>query len=202
MQEGLIDANVPMNYKNERNAKNAREYRNWLAGFRRWRFNRHVYTGLDANQNPESVASQIAAARLYGMEGVVNFSFNQTENRPKLVEVLKSGVFSTPAAVPDMPWKTVAVKQGSRELYAEAINAATIGRDIDKAIDLLNQLLNADPGYTDARFRLGWCYFRKGNYEEAVKKFEEVLAVNPNHPGAKNMIEDARKRLNPTSSAK
>lgn len=195
MKEGILDANIPMNYKKESNVKNAREYRNWLYGFKRWQYNRHIYNGLDFLQSPELVARQLEAARKRGAEGMVGFSFNQSESRVKLVQMLKNGIFAELAIVPEMPWKYSAQRRQSRELYAKAIDAATRGRDLDKAIELLKEALEVDPKYVDAHFRLGRCYLRKGMYNEAAKKFEEVLAANPNHISAKKHLEESYKAM-------
>jgi uncharacterized lipoprotein YddW (UPF0748 family) len=113
LSRGIIDAAIPMNYKDERNPKNAREYRNWLDGFSRWKYDRHVYGGVDFNAGPAMVVQQLQAARSRGVEGTVGFSFNQTAAREKLVQALKSGIFTEPAAVPEMPWKGKGI--GSRE---------------------------------------------------------------------------------------
>lgn len=195
MEEGILDANIPMNYKKESNQRNAREYRNWLNGFKRWQYNRQVYNGQDFLQSPELVAQQLEAARKYGVDGMVGFAFNQSESRVKLVQVLKNGAFSEPASVPEMPWKYNVQRKRSRELYAKAIDAATMGRDLDKAIDLLKEALTADPVYIDAHFRLGRCYMRKGMYDEAAKEFEEVLAEKPDYLSAKKNLEDVQKKI-------
>ena len=202
MQEGIIDANIPMNYKKEANAKNAREYRNWINGFKRWQYNRHVYNGLDFLQQPELVARQIEAARKRGLIGMVGFSFNQAEDRIKLVRTLRNGIYSQPAVVPDMPWKYNALRKLSRELYAKAIDSATRGRDLDKAIELLKEALEADPKYVDAHYRLGRCYFSKGMYEEATRKFEEVRALSPNHITARKHLDESRSELEKRASGR
>lgn len=200
MEEGILDANIPMNYKKESNPRNAREYRNWLNGFKRWQYSRQVYNGQDFLQSPELVAQQLEAARKYGADGMVGFAFNQSESRVKLVRILKNGVFAEPAAVPEMPWKYSAHRKKSRELYAKAIDAATIGRDLDKAIGLLKEALIVDPHYIDASFRLGRCYMRKGMYDEAAKKFEEVLAERPDYLSAKKNLDEVNKKIESSKS--
>lgn len=191
MEQGIIDANIPMNYKNEANVRNAREYRNWLNGFKRWQFERHVYCGIDFNRSPELVLRQLDASRKRGLEGMVGFSFNQTDSRPKLVQALRKGIYAEPALVPQMPWKRHAVIRASRDRYAKAVDAATRGRDLDQAIELLKESLKLDPDYADAIFRLGRCYRRNGMYDEAIKQFEAVLALDPQYRAAEREIKMA-----------
>jgi tetratricopeptide (TPR) repeat protein len=192
MEEGILDVNIPMNYKDESNAKNAQQYRNWLNGFKRWRYDRQVYTGLDFNQPVGDVMRQIEAARKRGIDGMVGFSFNQTENRLKLVQALKYGIYSELAVAPELSWKLKAVYRQSRERYAQAIDAATIGQNVDQAIELLNSAIRLDPRFTNAHFHLGKCYLRKEMYEDAIKQFEEVLAIDPDYAAAKEEIVAAR----------
>lgn len=201
MEEGIVDANIPMNYKDESNPRNARQFRDWLAGFKRWRYNRHVYAGLDFNRDPRLVLRQLKACRKRSMEGMVGFSFNQTESRPKLVQALKNGIFAQAAAVPEMPWKLETVRRVSREHYAQAVDAATIGRDLDKAVSLLREALTIDPKYADAHFRLGRCYLRQGLDEDAVKEFEAVLEIDPAYAAAEREIAVARDRISKQGSA-
>ncbi len=89
MAEDLIDANCPMNYKVEKNPKNAKEFRNWLAGFKRWSSGKPTYVGISLHDNQiADVASQIEAVRKYGLQGFVLFSFNQSSQREVVVNAL------------------------------------------------------------------------------------------------------------------
>ena len=189
MEEGILDVNIPMNYKNESNAKNAQQYRNWLDGFKRWRYDRQVYTGLDFNQSSGNVLRQIEAARKRGITGMVGFSFNQTEDRLKLVQVLKYGAYSELASAPELSWKKKAVYRLSRERYVDAMDTASIGQDLDKAIELMKDAVKLDPKFTNAYFHLGKFYARKEMYEDAIKQFEKVLAIDADYGAAKEEIE-------------
>jgi uncharacterized lipoprotein YddW (UPF0748 family) len=113
MEEGIIDANIPMNYKDERSGRSAQMYRNWLDGFKRWQYDRHVYGGLDFNTQPALAVQQLTASRKRGLQGMVGFGFNQSDQRGKLVAALKRTVFSEPADVPSMDWKTTVADAGS-----------------------------------------------------------------------------------------
>jgi tetratricopeptide (TPR) repeat protein len=94
-----------------------------------------------------------------------------------------------------MPWKLEAIRRVSRERYAEAIDAATRGRDLDRAITLLAETLKLDSKYADAHFHLGRCLLRKEMYQEAINQFEEVLAIDPEYASAKEELEIARKQM-------
>ncbi len=185
MSEGIIDANVPMNYKDESSARYAREYRNWLDGFRKWQYGRHVYVGINIAQSPDLVVRQMEAARKSGAHGLVGFQFNESPARPKLVQALKNSAYSQIASVPAMPWKT---DDGYRKLYAQAIQAATVERNTDRAITLLKEALTINPNYVDARFQLGRCYLSKNLYRESIAEFERVLELSPKHPTAEYQI--------------
>lgn len=89
LSEGLIDANIPMNYKQESSAKQATSFRNWLAGFAKWSSGKPTYVGIDVhiNQAAEAVR-QIQAIRKAGLEGFVLFSFNESKRRGALAEAI------------------------------------------------------------------------------------------------------------------
>lgn len=106
MKDGLVDANMPMNYKNPSVAKNQNEFSGWLDGFKRWSYGRHTYCGLMIfNNNISGAAKQVELARSKGMDGIAGFAFSQVACRDKLASKLKSTAFSTPADIPDMTWK-------------------------------------------------------------------------------------------------
>lgn len=184
LERGKIDAAIPMNYKDERNDKAARQYRNWLDGFARWKYGRQIYCGVDFNASPEMVVRQIKAARDRGIDGLVGFSFNQTPARLRLVQALKSGVYSQQSAVPQMLWKLPAMRRISRELYGRAVNAIAKG-DVDQAIVLLTQSVELDPKSWDAHLRLARCYVKQSLWEDALREFDRVLEIDPNNQAAK-----------------
>ncbi len=89
MAEGLLDANVPMNYRTETNASSARQFREWLAGYTKWGSGRPVYVGIAAHINsPASVVKEIAAVEQARMAGWVIFPFDQSARRTTLVNAL------------------------------------------------------------------------------------------------------------------
>ena len=89
MSRGWLDANCPMDYKAERHPRPAREFRNWLVGFKRWNGGRRVYVGINLSDNSaEDVLKQIEAVKKAGHEGFVIFSFNESGKREDLVQKL------------------------------------------------------------------------------------------------------------------
>lgn len=97
MEQGLLDANVPMNYRTESNPDAAKSYRVWLDGFKRWSGGGTVWVGMDANQNSaENILKQAEAARLAGHQGFVLFSFNQGEKRTEKAALLGASLAPAP----------------------------------------------------------------------------------------------------------
>ena len=111
MEEGLLDANMPMNYKDPATPKHNQYFIDWLKGTKKWSYGRHVYCGLIMfKDNISGVASQIRAARDKGLDGIVGFAFSQVGCKSDLSSKLKSTVFSKRAPVPPMRWKAKAAR--------------------------------------------------------------------------------------------
>lgn len=106
MREGIVDASVPMNYRNESKPRMAAQYRLWLDGMKQWEFGRHIYAGLLTTQNTGTVIGQLQAGRAHGMNGMVCFQFNADASRALLVAAMRRTVYSEPVGAPSMPWKT------------------------------------------------------------------------------------------------
>ncbi len=101
LSDGLLDANVPMNYKVETSQKAAREFRNWLTGFKKWSGGKPVYVGIAVYLNQvKDVAKQIEAVRKAHHDGFVLFSFNQSAKRTALVNALRTGPCSASVPTP------------------------------------------------------------------------------------------------------
>lgn len=115
LREGIVDACIPMNYKDQRNPEQARQYRNWLHGMARWRSNRQVYTGVMLGDDVDAAIEQIKLSRQAGLDGVVGFAFNATPWRDKLVQALRTEVFQSPARVPAMAWKSEPIEVASAD---------------------------------------------------------------------------------------
>ncbi|HEX5577988.1 MAG TPA: family 10 glycosylhydrolase, partial [Gemmatimonadaceae bacterium] len=68
---------------------------------------RHMYIGIDASKGAREVVSQVRMARSRGATGMALFSYSALANTGAFA-LLASTVFSEPAGVPVMPWKTQA----------------------------------------------------------------------------------------------
>lgn len=111
MEEGILDANIPMNYKRESDPEQAKDFKLWCQGAVKRSFDRHVYMGLGPFINPiAKTLTQIRKAMSLGCQGLVFFSYHGTNSdqlpREQFYETLAKKVFTQPAAMPEMPWKT------------------------------------------------------------------------------------------------
>lgn len=68
---------------------------------------RHMYIGIDASKGAREVVNQVRMARSRGATGMALFSYSALANTGAFA-LLGSTVFSEPAGVPVMPWKTQA----------------------------------------------------------------------------------------------
>jgi len=195
MKEGLLDANVIMNYKDESSAKGAAQFRKWIEAACQWSYGRHAYIGQTFSGDVDRVVRQILACRERDVAGVSGFPFNETQWRPKLVRALREKVFQEAAEIPEMPWKMDAARRASREALNQAIRYATSEVNLDKAIELLSRAVALDPSYTEAHFRLGRCYLRKKMYELAATEFRRVLQLDPRHKAAGEQLDIANAQL-------
>lgn len=172
MADGLLEANCPMNYKSEKSAKEAQQFRNWLAGFKRWSSGKPTYVGLDVGHNQaEDIARQIEAVRKAKLDGFILFQFNQTSRREALAAALRNG-----------PCKASPFAD-SREAFDTGVRYAAAGR-LSLAKSYLEQAVGIDPQNAEAHFRLGRCYLRERDNARAKELFEKTLALDPKHSGA------------------
>ncbi len=116
MQNGWLDAGIPMNYKDERTS--ATSYRGWVSAAISWRYNRHMYCGQGnyLNSKANSV-TQLQYVYSQGANGSTNYSYYSTadENDDGIEEAdftwytyVASNIFTSPAALPTMPWRSSA----------------------------------------------------------------------------------------------
>lgn len=97
MREGLIDINIPMNYRSENDPAAAQSYRNWINASEQWNGGRLVYQGIYCSSNsPADVLKQIDAMRKAGQEGFVLFAFNSGRRRAALADALGAGLGAAP----------------------------------------------------------------------------------------------------------
>ena len=69
------------------------------------------------------------------------------------------------------------------------------------SIDLLNEILKADPGDRLALLARGSVYLKMSNAEEAIKDFSEAIKIDPNHPKAYHLRGLAREMLGDDETA-
>jgi tetratricopeptide (TPR) repeat protein len=48
-------------------------------------------------------------------------------------------------------------------------------QDYDNAIAIFRELVNREKRFAAAYYNLGWCYYKKGEYDEAIRNFPEVI---------------------------
>jgi Flp pilus assembly protein TadD len=78
-------------------------------------------------------------------------------------------------------------------LLMGARNAAK-AKQYERSITRYHQLLEKDPGFTEARAELGWVLVQAGRPDQARKQFETVLETHPRHAGAlKGLLEVLKK---------
>ena len=58
----------------------------------------------------------------------------------------------------------------------------------DQALSVFEDILRSDPDHIEALFMRGACHYKLGNNPEAAESWNRVLAVDPNHSKAKNML--------------
>jgi len=193
LREGIIDAVIPMNYKSESNPTEAKQFRDWTAGMVSLKSGRHVYNGLMI-RGATDLITQIKESRKAGTDGTCGFTFNASPNRTALASALRSQVYQTWVTTPPMPWKpplparTIAKPLSPKELFDKAIQLAATDKGLDEAITLLQQVVAEDPNMTEAHFRLGRCYLRKGMKTEAADEFRQTLELDASHKGAEEEL--------------
>ena len=123
MREGILDLNIPMNYKRQADARQAQWYRDWSDFAKDNAFGRQSVVGSALYLN--SVSDSVAQARIAVSSssagrpstGWVGYSYRTPDDltnagqrsgdasRAALTAAL-APVFTSPASVPAMPWKT------------------------------------------------------------------------------------------------
>jgi len=130
MYEGMLDANVAMNYSKDLGTFQAR-----CQDIMQYSYGRHVYMGIGAYLlKAEDTITQLQYARKSLCPGMILFSYAancSTGNWLSTYENIYQNCFYTPAQVPDMPWKinlkhghiigTVNVKDEGLRLYNASI---------------------------------------------------------------------------------
>jgi len=72
------------------------------------------------------------------------------------------------------------------DLYVSSLRAKT--GDFEGAVEFLTELLEASPGDEELLYNLGVVHGEAGRTEESLRYMNDVLARNPDHPGALNYV--------------
>ncbi len=106
MEEGILDVNMPMNYKDPAKPRDEGWYEDWLDGMKKWSYNRYAISiAMVMKGNVDGAVQQIQAARGRGLPGAGGFAFSQGAFSADLAKALKAKVYQEPAPVPVLPWK-------------------------------------------------------------------------------------------------
>jgi tetratricopeptide (TPR) repeat protein len=68
-----------------------------------------------------------------------------------------------------------------KEQFKEGTRALEAGR-LDRAIEILSGLVEAQPDYMAAHVNLGHAHYSKGEYEAAAREFEKAHELEPDNP--------------------
>jgi len=136
LEQGYLDAGVPMNYKRDWDADQAAMYRSWIDAGIVWRYNRHLYCGQANYLNPKAYSiQQLQYCINAGADGTCNYSYVGTadENMDDNWETdwtwysyVGANLFTTAVAPPTMPWRN----------SATATEGTLWGRVADPATDI------------------------------------------------------------------
>ena len=141
MEQGWIDAGVPMNYKREYNADQASWFRNWVDAAIDWRYDRHMYCGQANYLNTMAGSvTQLQYCLNAGADGTSNYSYVGTADQNQdgswesdwsWYPYVASNLFNEPAPTPAMPWRDPATAvEGT--VWGQVLNGET-GQPIDDA---------------------------------------------------------------------
>jgi uncharacterized lipoprotein YddW (UPF0748 family) len=107
MEQGILDVNMPMNYKDPSKTRDQGWYVDWVDGMKKWSYGRHAISiAMVMKNNVDGAVEQIRLAREHGLPGAGGFAFSQTSRKAELAAALKAKVYKEPAPVPVCPWKT------------------------------------------------------------------------------------------------
>ncbi len=116
IENGWLDAGMPMNYKREHIPEHAQWYRNWVsAAVDRWRYDRHIFCGQGNYLNDKAASvAQLEYVYAVGADGSCNYSYEATadEDHDGIPEAdwswytyVSDHLFTAPAPLPVMPWR-------------------------------------------------------------------------------------------------
>lgn len=173
-EEGIIDINIPMNYRSEDKPSMSRDFRTWTRFIRSATGGRIYVNGLGNYLNSvEDSIRQIKDSRDLGADGSCLFRFgvNNNENKPhtSLLNAAAEGPWEEWAPVPEMEWiddPTSGILKG--RVY--------IGKD-KKPVDAARVRLNDHTIYTDGSGYYAFVGVRPGNTKISIEYEDESLII-------------------------
>lgn len=115
MQQGWLDAGIPMNYKREHRDDHPFLYRGWIDAALSWRYERHIYCGQGSYlNNMANSLAQMQYALDTGADGTANYSYYGTADQDMdgswesdwtWYDYVSDHLFTTPMPTPTMPWR-------------------------------------------------------------------------------------------------
>lgn len=138
--DGWLDVIMPMNYKRESNARQAKDHRDWaafLANVARQsgRAGINIVDGENLNSLNDVIAQIRATRNLPGLAGISTYAYAEPRlGSPRtpdteFFDAIKKEFFSEPAAVPDSPWlsrPTTGLIKGVVARGGEPVDGATV----------------------------------------------------------------------------
>ncbi|HVP96491.1 tetratricopeptide repeat protein [Methanoregula sp.] len=92
------------------------------------------------------------------------------------------------------PLRSAGIPLEAQYLYRCALDLKTNGRKED-ALNYLKMAVSVDPRFCKAYNVMGNCLDEMGRYEEAMKKYDKVLELNPGHAEARFKRELLQKKM-------
>ncbi len=111
MEAHILDASIPMDYRDDSVAADAKSFRDWAQFTTDNRYGRHAYIGMSPYRNTiTNSIGQIYAAIGEGADGISTFSYTATNNAAlpdsEFYNAIGENIYTAPVPVPDMPWKS------------------------------------------------------------------------------------------------
>jgi tetratricopeptide (TPR) repeat protein len=92
------------------------------------------------------------------------------------------------------PFRSAGIPLEAQYLYRQALDIKGNGKNED-AVRYLKMAVSIAPHFCNAYNALGNCLDEMGRYEEAIRKYEKVLTLNPTHEEARFKLEMCRKKI-------
>ena len=164
LKEGIIDINIPMNYKREENPEQKQDYRRWVEFMAEQRHGRICVSGVGAYLNSiQGTIDQMKATRDLGAQGACIFRLlaNNKDNLPwqNLLTALKESLYANPTDVPAF----VPFKKRDTGIFCGTIKRNTQALDGVK-LTLTAENENAFSTLTDGSGFYAFCNIPEGKY--------------------------------------